>query len=164
MILSTVYAVTRRLLSLPALLLRRDVTKDAELLVLRHENAVLRRHVPRLRYEPADHLSFATLSHLIPRRRWPQVSPTTPATLLAWHRKLVARKWDYSQRRRSGRPPTAAAVRALVLRVAAENPGWGHRCSHGELTRLGHKMATSTVWNILNQAGIDPAPRGTGAT
>ncbi|WP_246144475.1 hypothetical protein [Actinacidiphila oryziradicis] len=68
MILSMVYAVTRRLLSLPALLLRRDVSKDAELLVLRHENAVLRRHVPRVRYEPADRLWFAALSHLIPRR------------------------------------------------------------------------------------------------
>jgi hypothetical protein len=161
-ILSTVYAVTRRLLSLPALLLRREVSKDAELLVLRHENAVLRRHVPRVRYEPADCLWFAALSHLIPRRRWPQVFPITPATLLAWHRELVAKKWDYSQRRRPGRPPTAAAVKALVLRLAAENPGWGHRRIHGELTRLGHTMAASTVWNILTQAGIDPAPRRSG--
>ncbi|WP_323187902.1 MULTISPECIES: integrase [unclassified Streptomyces] len=164
MILSTVYAVTRRLLSLPALLLRRDVTKDAELLVLRHENAVLRRHVPRLRYEPADRLWFAALSHLITRRRWAQVFPMTPATLMSWHRKLVAKKWDYSQRHRPGRPPTGPAVKALVLRVAAENPGWGHRRIHGELTRLGHKMAASTAWNILNQAGIDTAPRRTGPT
>jgi putative transposase len=157
-----VYAVTRRLLSLPALLLRREVSKDAELLVLRHENAVLRRHVPRVRYEQADRLWFAALSHLIPRRRWAQVFPMTPATLLAWHRKLVAKKWDYSQRRRPGRPPTAAAVKALVLRMAAENPGWGHRRIHGELTRLGHTMAASTVWNILTQAGIDSAPRRSG--
>jgi transposase len=88
----------------------------------------------------------------------------TAATLLAWHRELVARKWDYSQRRRAGRPPTSPAVKALVLRVAAENPGWGHRRIHDELTRRGHKMAASTVWNILNQAGIDPAPRHTGAS
>ncbi|MET7541725.1 integrase core domain-containing protein [Streptomyces sp. NPDC005507] len=88
----------------------------------------------------------------------------TAATLLAWHRELVARKWGYSQRRRAGRPPTSPAVKALVLRVAAENPGWGHRRIHDELTRRGHKMAASTVWNILNQAGIDPAPRHTGAT
>jgi transposase InsO family protein len=162
--MSTVYAVTRRLLSLPALLLRRDVSKDAELLVLRHENAVLRRHVPRVRYEPADRLWFAALSHLIPRRRWAQVFPITPATLLAWHRKLVAKKWDYSQRRRPGRPPTATVVKAQILRMAAENPGWGHRRIHGELTRLGHQIAASTVWNILNQAGIDPAPRRTGPT
>ncbi|WP_308292563.1 hypothetical protein [Streptantibioticus ferralitis] len=65
------YTVTRGLLSLPALLLRRDMSKDVEVLVLRHENAVLRRHVPRVRYEPADRLWFAALSHLIPRRRWP---------------------------------------------------------------------------------------------
>jgi putative transposase len=161
-ILSTVYAVTRRLLSLPALLLRRDVSKDAELLVLRHENAVLRRHVPLVRYEAADRLWFAALSRLIPRRSWAQVFPISPATLLAWHRKLVAKKWDYSHRRRPGRPPTAATVKALVLRMAAENPKWGHRRIHGELTRLGHQMAASTVWNILNQADIDPTPRRSG--
>ncbi|MFF1353334.1 hypothetical protein [Streptomyces sp. NPDC058297] len=158
------YAVTRRLLSLPALLLRRDATKDAELLVLRHESAVLRRHVPRLRYEPADRLWFAALSHLIPRRRWPQVFPHNPATLPTWHRKLVAKKWDYNQHRRPGHPPASPAVKALVLRVAPDNPGWGHRRIHSELTRLGHKMAASTVWNIRNQAGIDPAPRRTGPT
>ena len=88
----------------------------------------------------------------------------TPATLLAWHRKLVARKWDYSQRRRPGRPPTTSAIKALTLRMAAENPGWGHRRIHGELTRLGHQIAASTMWNILNQAGIGPAPRRTGPT
>lgn len=75
MILSTVYAVARRLLALPALLLRRDVSMEAELLVLRHENAVLRRQIPRVRYEPADRLWFAALSHLIPRRRWARSSP-----------------------------------------------------------------------------------------
>ena len=126
-ILSTVYADTRRLLSLPALLLRRDVSKDVELLVLRHENAVLRRQIPRVRYEPADRLWFAALSNLIPRYRWAQVFPISPATLLAWHRKLVAKKWDYSQHRRPGRPPTAAAVKALIPHIAAENPGWGHQ-------------------------------------
>ncbi|MFE2988585.1 integrase [Streptomyces sp. NPDC059262] len=107
MILSTVYAVTRRLLSLPALLLRRDVTKDAELLVLRHETAVLRRHVPRLRYEPADHLWIAAHSHLIPRRRRPQVLPRTPATLPAWHRKLVARSGTTASVADSGARPRA---------------------------------------------------------
>lgn len=89
MILSTVYAVTRRLLSLPALLLRRDTAKDAELLVLRHENAVQRRHVPRVHYEPADRLWFAAISHLIPRPRLAQVFPITPGTLLTWHRTPV---------------------------------------------------------------------------
>jgi hypothetical protein len=122
--LSTVYAVTRRLLSLPALLLRREVSKEAELPVLRHQNAVLRRQVPQVRYEPADRLWPAALSHLIPRHRWGRIFPVTPATLLAWHRKLVAKKWDYSSSRRPGRPPTAAAVKALILRMAAENPRW----------------------------------------
>lgn len=132
--------------------------------MLRHDNAVLRRHIPRVRYEPADRLWFAALSNPIPRHRWARVFPITPATLMAWHRKLVARKWDYSQRRRPGRPPTAAAVRALILRMAAENPGWGLRRIHGELSRLGHKVAASTVWNILNQSEADPAPRRSGPT
>jgi transposase InsO family protein len=90
--------------------------------------------------------------------------PDDPGHAAGLARTLVAKKWDYSQRRRPGRPPTAAAVKALVLRMAAENPGWGHRRIHGELTRLGHKMAASTVWNILNQAGTDPAPRRSGPT
>ncbi|WP_218034615.1 integrase core domain-containing protein [Acrocarpospora corrugata] len=151
-------------MSLPVLLLRRDASKEAELLVLRHQNAVLRRQVPRVRYEPADRLWFAALSHLVPRPNWEKIFPVTPATLLARHRKLVTRKWDYSRHRRPGRPPTAAAVKALILRMAAENPGWGHRRIHGELTRLGHKIAASTVWNVLNRAGIDPAARRSGPT
>jgi putative transposase len=158
-ILSTVYAITRRLLSLPALLLRRNVSKKAELLVLRHQNTVLRRQVQRVRYEPTDRLWLAALAHLISHYRWAEIFPIRPATLLAWHRTLVARKWDYSKRRHPGRPPTAAAVKALILRIAAENPRWGHRRIHGELTRLGHKISASTVWNILSRAGIDPAPR-----
>ncbi|MBA2897680.1 helix-turn-helix domain-containing protein [Nonomuraea soli] len=162
--MSTVYAVARRLLSVPALLFRSDVSKEAEVLVLRHENAVLRRQVRRVRYEPADRLWLAALSSLIPWRRWAKIFSISPATLLTWHRKLVTNKWDHSQRRRPGRPPTAAAVKALVLRMAADNPTWGHRRIHGELTRLGHTVAASTVWNILKRAGIDPAPRRSGPT
>ncbi|MEV1174255.1 hypothetical protein [Nonomuraea sp. NPDC049784] len=75
-----------------------------------------------MRYEPADRLWLTALSHLIPRSRWAEIFPIAPATLLAWHRTLVAKKWDYSNRRRPGRPPTAAAVKALILRMAAENP------------------------------------------
>ena len=81
--------------------------------------------------------------------------PTTP---LAWHRRLVIRKWDDTSRRRPGRPPTAAAIRKLVIRIATENPGWGHRRVQGELVRLGHPIAASTVWQILHDAGIEPAP------
>ena len=138
--------------------------KDAELLVLRHENAVLRREVGRVRYPRGDRLWLAALSRLIPRRRWAEVFAATPATLLAWHRRLVARKWDYTSRRRPGRPPTAAAIRKLMIRIATDNPTWGHRRVQGELVRLGHPIAASTVWQILHAAGIGPAPRRTGPT
>ncbi|MFF3125654.1 integrase core domain-containing protein [Streptomyces sp. NPDC057908] len=85
--------------------------------------------------------------------------------MLAWHRKLIARKWDYSaDGSRTGRPPTAAALKSLVLRLADKNPRWGHRRTQGELARLGHPIAASTVWEILHAAGIDPAPRRSGPT
>ena len=164
MIVSLLYRAARTLLSIPAVLLRRDTAKDAELLVLRHENTVLRRQLKSpVRYEQADRFWLAALSSLIPRHRWATVFPVTPGTLLAWHRRLIAKKWDYSARRsRTGRPPTATALKKLVLRLAAENPQWGHRRIQGELARLGHPIAPSTVWEILHAAGIDPAPRRTG--
>jgi putative transposase len=85
------------------------------------------------------------------------------ATLLAWRRRLVARKWNYTSRRRPGRPSTAAAIRKLVIRMATDNPGVGHRRVQGELVRLGHRIAASTVWQIL-LLGIGPAPRRPGPT
>ena len=88
----------------------------------------------------------------------------TPATLLAWHRRLVARTWDYTSGRRPGRPSTVAAIRKLVIVMATDNPAWGHRRVQGELVRLGHPIAASTVWQILHAAGIGPAPRRTGPT
>jgi putative transposase len=127
-------------------------------------HTVLRRQISRVRYQPADRLWLAALSRLIPRRRWGEVFAVTPATLLAWHRRLVTRKWDYSSRRRPGRPPTAATIRKLVIRVATDNPAWGHRRVQGELVKLGHPISASTVWQILHAAGIDPAPRRTGPT
>ena len=145
-------------------LTRREASKEAELLVLRHENAVLRRQISRVRYQPGDRLWLAALSRLIPRHRWGEVFTVTPATLLAWHRRLVNRKWDYTSRRRPGRPSTAAAIRKLVIRMATDNPAWGHRRVQGELVRLGHPIAASTVWQILHDAGIDPAPRRAGPT
>jgi transposase len=166
-IVSLLYRVTRKLLAVPGILLRRDTTKEAELFVLRHEKTVLRRQlVGPVRYEPADRFWFAALSSLIPRRRWAQVLPVQPGTVLAWHRRLIAKKWDYSKCRgrtgRTGRPPTPAALKKLVLRLAEENPRWGHRRIQGELARLGHPISPSTVWQILNAAGIDPAPRRSG--
>jgi transposase InsO family protein len=160
--LSITYRALRCLLDLLAVLLRRDVTNDAELLVLRHENWVLRRQLPRARYTPIDRIWFAALSRLLPRRRWSKTFPVAPATILAWHRKLVSRHWDYTTRRRPGRPRTPTAIRQLVLRMATDNPSWGHRRVHGELVRLGHRIAASTVWQILHDAGIDPAPRRSG--
>jgi transposase len=105
---------------------------------------------------------LAALSRLLPRRRWREVFAVTPATILVWHRRLVSRKWDYTARRRTGRPPTATAIKKLVIRMATENPAWGHRRVQGELVRLGHRIAASTVWQILHDAGIDPAPRRSG--
>jgi putative transposase len=163
-IFSTVYLLVRCLLDCLMVLARGEVSRDAELLVLRHENAVLRRKAGRVRYQPGDRLWFAALSRLVPRRRWSEVFAVTPATLLAWHRRLIARKWDYSRRRSPGRPSTAAAIRTLVIRMATDNPGWGHRRMQGELVKLGHPIAASTVWQILHDAGIGPAPRRTGPT
>jgi len=128
-----VYRLVRSLLGLTAVLVRRDLSKDAELLVLRHENAVLRRQIARVRYAPADRVWLAALSRLLPRHRWAEVFPLTPAPILAWHRKLVSRKGDYTARRRPGRPPTAAAIKNLVVRMATENP-WGPRRVQGELS------------------------------
>ncbi len=164
MIISAVYLLVRCLLSCLTVLTRHQVSKDAELLVLRHENTVLRGQVGRVRYEPGDRLWLAALSRLVPSRRWAEVFAVTPVTLLAWHRRLVTRKWDYTSRRRPGRPSTAAAIRKLVIRIATEIPAWGHRRVQGELGRLGHPIAASTVWQILHDAGIGPAPRRSGPT
>ena len=164
MLLKIVYLLTCRVLGLAVLAFRGDRAKDAELLVLRHENAVLRRNVGRVRYEPGDRMWFAALARLLPRRRWTGIFPVTPATLLAWHRKLAGSKHDTSQRRKPGRPPTAPGIGRLVVRLAKENPLWGHRRIHGELAKLGIAVAPSTVWEILRAAGIDPAPRRSGPT
>jgi putative transposase len=163
-IFSLVCLVVRCLLGCLMMRARREASKDAELLVLRDENAVLRRQISRVRYRPGDRLWLAALSRLIPQRRWGEVFTLTPATLLAWHRRLVTRKWDYTKRRIPGRPPTPATIRKLVIRIATDNPAGGHRRVHGELVRLGHPIAASAVWQILHAARIDPAPRRTGPT
>jgi putative transposase len=154
----------RWLLGLTVLAFRGDQEKNAELLVLRHENAVLRRHAGRVRYDAADRAWFAALTRFIPRRRWAEVFPVTPATLLAWHRRLAARKYDTTRRRRPGRPPTVRSIARLAVRLARDNPLWGYRRIHGELTKLGLTIAPPTVYEILRAAGIDPAPRRNGST
>jgi transposase len=164
-LLSLLYRLVRCLVGLVAVLVRSDLSKDIELLVLRHENQVLRRQLGgRLRWGHADRLWLAALSRLVSRRRWAEVFPVTPATILRWHRDLVARKWDYASRRRPGRPSTGTSVKALIIQMARENPAWGHRRIQGELARLGYAIAASTVWEILHAAGIDPVPRRAGPT
>ena len=132
--------------------------------MLRHENVVLRRTAGRIRYEPADRAWFAALAPFIPRRRWARIFPVTPATLLAWHRRLAARKYDTSTRRRPGRPKAVRSIARIAVRLARENPLWGYRRIHGELPKLGATVAPSTVYEILRAAGIDPAPRRSGPT
>jgi transposase InsO family protein len=156
------YLALARVLSGLALLARSDVAKEAEILVLRHELAILRRHNPHPKLTWVDRALLSALSRLLPAglRRLRLVSPRT---LLRWHAQLVARRWTYP-RRQPGRPPTPQPIRALVLKMAEENPTWGYRRIHGELVGLGHRMAASTVWRILTTAGIDPAPRRSGPT
>ena len=156
------YLILARVLSWLTLLARSEAAKDVEILVLRHEVAVLRRHNPRPTLSWVDRALLSALSRLLPvhLRRLRLVSPRT---LLRWHAQLVARRWTYP-RRQPGRPPVAQPVRALVLRMARENPTWGYRRIHGELVGLGHRVAASTVWKILKDAGIDPAPRRSGPT
>ena len=127
-----------RVLSWLALLARSDAAKDVEILVLRHEVAVLRRHTPRLTLTWIDRALLSALGRLLPTslRKLRLVSPRT---LLRWHAHLVARHWTYP-RRQPGRPPTPQPIRALVLRMARDNPTWGYRRIHGELIGLGHRV------------------------
>ncbi|MCW7945020.1 integrase [Streptomyces hygroscopicus] len=164
MVLSLVTALVRNLVAAPAAVLRSRGAKDAEVLALRHENAVLRRQIGRVRYEPADRIRLAVLSRLVPRERWREVFAVTPTTLLRWHRELLTRKWTFAHHRRPGRPSTAPAVKQLILRLARENSNWGHRRIQGELARPGYPIAPSTVWEIQHTAGIDPAPQRSGPT
>ena len=158
MLLALVHMITR--LVLVTVLARREVSKDIELLVLRHENAVLRRHVKRVRYQPADRIWLSALARLIPGHRWSQVFNVSPDTLLRWHRRLVAWRWTYPRSRAPGRPSTPVSVARLVVAMARR----GHRRIQGELARLGYEIAYSTVWEILKNAGIDPAPQRSGPT
>ena len=158
MLLLLAYRLVRGLFGPLAALARSDLSKDAELLVLRHENQVLRRQLGgSLRWDHADRLWLAALSRLVNRHRWPEVFPVTPATIVRSHRDLVARKWNYTSRGRLGRPSTGTSVKTLIVQMAQENPG-------GELARLGYAIAASTVWEILHTAGINPAPRRAGPT
>lgn len=156
MIWSFVYLAVRGLLALAVLIGRSDRSKELEILVLRHELAILRRRSGRNQLDPADRALLAALSQLLPRR----VSPTfsvKPERLLRWHRQLVARRWTYPHRK-PGRPPLARPRRELIVRLARENPHWGYQRIAGELKQLGLAVSPTTVRKVLVSADVPPAP------
>jgi transposase len=141
-----------------------DDGKTSEILLLRHQLAVLQRQLtvtgkrPKLNW--ADLAVIALLHTLIPKARRVRLRLiVTPDTVLRWHRGLLRQRWARKSVPKNGRPRTHRNIKALVLRLAKENPAWGYRRIHGELAGLGVKMAASTVWEILKRAGIGPAPR-----
>ena len=155
LLISFLYLALRKLIELVALRPRSAEFKELEIVVLRHEVAVLRRQVGRPDLRPADRVFLAAAARLLPRWRWSAFF-VTPQTLLAWHRRLVARRWTYPSRG-PGRPPIDPEVRALVLRLARENPRWGYQRIVGELSGIGVSISASSVRKILVGAGLGPA-------
>ena len=155
-----IYRMFTQLLSWMALCARSNTTKEIEILVLRHQLAVLQRRTPRPRISWTDRALIAALTRLLPVRRRLGLL-VTPATVLRWHHQLITRRWT-TQPTRPSRPAIPAGLRRLVCRFATENPTWGYRRVHGELAGLGYQIGASTVWKILHHAGIDPASRRAG--
>jgi hypothetical protein len=151
-----------RSIQLLALFARGDAAKDLEILVLRHQLAVLRRQVPRPRLEPADRALLAAVSRVLPQARW-SCFLVTPATLLRWHRRLVAGAWTYPHRQ-SGRAPLDHEVQQLIVRLARENPRWGDQRINGELLRLGVRVSATAIRTTLRRHRLDPAPRRANST
>jgi putative transposase len=154
-LVSVLYVMFGRVMALVLLCFRSSDVKELEIIVLRHELAVLRRQVSRPALRPADRAFLAAASRLLPRARW-RTFFVTPETLLSWHRRLVAGHWTYPGRR-PGRPKVSREVRELVLRLARENPAWGYQRIAGELHGLGVQLSTATVRRILAVAGLGPA-------
>jgi transposase len=166
MCLRFVFLLVTRVTAWLRLSQREEAWKTAEILILRHQLAVLQRQPGRVKLNWADRALLAALVGVIPRsRRQGLRLLVTPDTMLRWHRDIVRRRWAVrSLRGRTGRPATRQNIKALVRRLARENPDWGYRRIHGELAGLGVKVAASTVWEILRTSGIEPARRRTGPT
>src|SRR6266851_2787217 len=160
-LMSFCYLILRRVLQLAVLRLRSDTFKELEIVVLRHELAVLRRRPGRLPLTATDRIFLTAASRLLPRDRWRSFM-VTPATLLRWHRRLVARRWIYQGR--AGRPPLGRDIRELILRLARENPHWGYQRLVGELKGLGIAVSVTTVRKVLNEGKLGPAGRRGGLT
>ena len=154
------FLLVRRLLGLLRLGPAPD-EKDVEIAVLRHQLSVLRRQVARPRYSPSDRAVLATLARLLSRERWAAFL-VTPATLLRWHRELIARSWTFPRRGRAARNALDDDVVALVLRLAQENPRWGYLRIVGECRKLGVAVSATSVRNVLGRHRLRPAPRTTG--
>ena len=153
--MSMLYLVVCRLLALLVLLARGDRSKEIEILVLRHELAILRRQA-RPRFQPSDRLVLTALSRVVPRRSW-RAFPVRPETLLRWHRRLIARRWTYPHRR-PGRPAIEREVGELIVRLARENASWGYLRIAGELRKLRITVSATLVRSVLADARIPPAP------
>jgi putative transposase len=156
------YLTLCRSMQLLAMLARGDAAKDLEILVLRHQLAVLRRQAPRPKLEPADRALFAAISRVLPRSCW-SCFFVKPDTLLRWHRRLVAGAWTYPHRG-TGRPPLDQELQQLIIRLARENPRWGYQRIKGELLRLGMRVSATAIRTTLRRHGLDPAPRPTATT
>jgi putative transposase len=162
MALSFLYLMTRRLLRILLGRCQSEHAKDVEIVVLRHQLDVLRRQVKRPEFRPADRALLAALSRALPRRCWSSFL-VTPDTILRWHRRLVTRKWTQTQTR-SGRPPLADHLVALILRLARENPRWGYQRIQGELKNLGIQVSATSIRTVLLGNGLRPAPRRASVT
>ncbi len=160
MLCSLFYLLVRAVLRVVARRRTRE-RERLEVIVLRHELAILRRQVSRPELTRGDRMFLAAIARLLPRQRWPAFL-VAPQTLLRWHRELVRRRWTYPNRPRMGRPPLPEATRALIIRMARENPRWGYLRIKGELRMLGVRVGATTIRNVLRRAGLTPAPRRTG--
>ena len=139
MALKLIYQMFAKLLSRMVLQIRSDTANEIEILVLRHQLAVLQRRTPRPGLNWSDRAVLAALARLLPTRRRLGFL-VTPATILRWHRQLVRRRWT-TRSVRAGRPAVPGGVRAVIVRLASENPTWGYRRVHGELAGLGYQSA-----------------------